>query len=799
MGSQHVQHPLHRAAVLVGVGDEQDTVLASLAELAQGALKRGAEVGGVALRRRRQLAHRKLIGGQELPLRAAGEGKHAEPYLRTQQRLGLFQDVRGPVPGLLPDAVGKVDGHHHVQLRILGEDPGVDQGHHQHRHRGHPQPQGKERPAGPANHNAFRQQQHQRQHQQRRPEVEARARTALHRPRRRGRRIRLVRRTDAGLLLAEQVHRELAVSTLALETVETHLFGVGVGAGALPDANRATLSRGTHEHQSLLVHAHVRHKGQPGRHLAGGKFPGRGPEPGEGVAHQQRERHPERQVGPGQVESEHQGLEIAGFQRVDQRPSLGLGQGDAAAVPDQLQRILDVEPVQAHSLGQRVVGTGGNQRRPPRPPGDAQGQALGHGADENEVAAGEGRSRHPIQHHHVVGGHLLGHTVHRDAVDARQGNVGKVPQQAFQERVAGAHVENTRGALVGKGQEGAVVGLQVVVNGQQRGGAAAQGAGDAIDQHLPGERLQGQERPAHHPVRDRDDQGRVHRPLGEVLHHHHGLVLVGLAGHPAELEPQDSDVVHPAPHLHELQVGRRQRQLVDVLEGAVGDHHHPMRPLALEERVRQQNRLLHRRLGVGGGQSLRRLPQPRAIPGEGLHHIRGGAGRDDHHPVVAAQSVDPAQKLVARRVPAGARLPRRLHAGTHVHHHHQVAAAAAHAKERRPRQRDDDRDGGQELQDQRQVPAPEPAQAPPDGPLPQHLLQQEERGDGHPGAARPEAVEQQDERDGSQQEEKGRGKEPQHRRLSWCPASPRPGMKVREHGSGPPAPAPRRRLRRARA
>ena len=233
-------------------------------------------------------------------------------------------------------------------------------------------------------------------------------------------------------------------------------------------------------------------------------------------------------------------------------------------------------------------------------------------------------------------------------------------------------------------------------------------------------------------------------------------------GMPAHFEANDADVVLAAAHPDKAQLIAGVGELLGAREGAVTQHHDAVGAAALEKCVGEKNRVLHPPRRVGRFQAARQLAQPARIGSERHEQARLRPRADDHHLLSAAEPVDQRQPLAPRRVEARHTALLRLHAGAQVDDHDQVSGRGAEGAQPRIGERGDEQERRQELQDQQQVFPQEPAEPGAERTLFQNPLPDEKCRRANLQAARLEALQKEDQRDRSGEQQQCGWKTPEH-------------------------------------
>ena len=182
-------------------------------------------------------------------------------------------------------------------------------------------------------------------------------------------------------------------------------------------------------------------------------------QPAQPLGEDQREGHPQREVGAEQVEAEEERLAVALLEGVDQRAAHRLHQGLARRDRPDAHRVLDrhlgevdlahdrMRPIPVHDGG--VV----------EPAQHLERHVGGHRVDEHESPVAELGRAHAVDHHHVEAFHPALVGVRLADLEL---HLGIGVEDLLEEQVAGADQQHREGAGRRDHRVGHVVGVEIV-------------------------------------------------------------------------------------------------------------------------------------------------------------------------------------------------------------------------------------------------------------------------------------------------------------------------------------------------
>ncbi len=422
-------------------------------------------------------------------------------------------------------------------------------------------------------------------------------------------------------------------------------------------------------------------------------------EPPQGVRDEQRKRHPQRKVGPVQIEPDHDGLDAPLVHRIDQRRQIRFYQRASAPQGPDSHRLLDRHLGQIQVAHDWMVSVPVHDRRVLDLSLDLQRQATRHRVHEQIASGGNARDLDPIDDRHVELGLLLQEL----GAPGLYLHLRVCGQGLFQKRVPRTHEQDVERAWRGQNGQGLIVHREVVVN-------ADGGLEDAAFVIHEGENegaleLRRERDPFcfDGPAGQREREVERHCFRGEIRHRKERLVVERpKEGFPG-LEGRDADV--PAAGTETVPVDRRATHVGHAgrFERPVGEHLDGGGPAPhLQVRLGEAERLWEPPGDVERGEAGEAAPERLAIVGERDHHLRVLRRGDEHGLLARSQRGDGGSDggLGRRKTRAGD--IGRLHAGRHVEDEDGALVPGDQHGADGPRERQGQEQDGQDLQQQEQ-------------------------------------------------------------------------------------------------
>ena len=541
--------------------------------------------------------------------------------------------------------------------------------------------------------------------QQRREEDEEGPELALDRYRRRGHRARRGPgrqglRREVRLVGVHQVDGDLELALRHRERVDPDLVGLGEAHDAAGHARPDHAAARRRDEDRL--HA-VRHRQQdrlPGRELEARVVEPRRGQPAQGVGEDQRERDPQREVGPEQVEADDEGLALGLLERVEQRPADRLDERPAGGERPEPHRVLDRHLRELDVPHHRVVPVPVHHGRLLEPAEHLERHVGRHRVDEHEPPRPDLRGRHRVEHDDVGLAHpprvLFGR-----ADLQRHLRVG--PEDLLEEEVAGAHQQHRDLPEGRQHRPRDVVHGEVVADAEARGEDAAARVAERHDDRPPHARLEGDILLGDRPAVDVEREGERPRLRRVVDQRDERLIVERAPVRPPDGEARDADVVAAPPDPDPADARIRDRLRLRRREGAVGEHVDLGARVVADQRARRAHRLRQPVRQVAGPRRGERRERARPVAAQRGGDARLDARLDHHHLGALAQAPDELGRLPARDLEARRRDVPRAHRGRGVEHDHHLARPVAHDRGDRARECHGEREQREDLEDQERV------------------------------------------------------------------------------------------------